>query len=504
MALGRDEGGLFRRIAGVRLGIAIQVFTTLLILVAGYLVVEGTLQELARANRPVTPYQLRQALLTIRMEVVAVAFVAFVSGLILTYTIQRELKRATMRLERISRGNVTPEVPRDLSREFVPLNSAIRDLGDALGRLLERSVTDAIVLVNEDLTIEVLNPTAELLLGHRSEDVSGKPVEMIFPAGRGNEALYAWLKAGKGDDGQLNGPFTGNAVTHKGEWIPVRLTGLEVHREGKSLRGIVAGAFDPSQWQRLREEFDRADRLSTLGLLVAGLAHEIKNPLGAIHGLVQMLAEDVPADHPRRRYHETILREVERLDDIVKRLLDLASPSRWESAPLSVGEVVRDAASLMGFEAERRGVTLIGGTTGPDPWVTGDRDRIRQAVINVIKNALEATPPGGLVHWDVGVEGEWAVVEVSNPGESFPEEVTSRVPGVFRSSKIGGSGLGLAITHQILQHHRGHVQVRNREEGGAVVRLLFPAGAPDRGPGPAFPEAPSGGPGGRSPEGMSR
>jgi PAS domain S-box-containing protein len=477
--------GLFRRIAGVRLGIAVQVFTTLLILAAGYFAIERNLEELVQANRPVTTFQLKSALLTIRTEVLAIAFVAFISGLILTFTIHRELKRATQRVERISRGVVSPELPRDLSREFVPLNSAIRELGDAMGRLLEQSATDAVVLVHEDLTIELLNPTAELLLGHRSEEVSGKPIRLLFPEGKENQELYAWLEA-RGGAGEGQGLRMGSALTQKGEWIPVRLSTFEVRREGRALRGIVASVFDPEEWRRIREEFDRADRLSTLGLLVSGLAHEIKNPLGAIHGLVQMLAEEAPAHSPTRRYHDTILQEVDRLNEMVKRLLDLASPSRWAFQPLSLREVVGDAMELMRFEAQQRGVTLSGQSVGPEPWVMGDRDRIRQAVLNVVKNGLEATPEGGEVRWTLGQEAPWAVLSVESPASPFPEALVSRISTPLLSTKTGGSGLGLAITQQILHHHRGHLQVRNPSGGGAMVRLLFPTevqgGALPRGP----------------------
>jgi two-component system sensor histidine kinase AtoS len=281
----------YRKITGVRLGIAIQVFTTLLILVAGYFAIEVNLNKLIQLREPIGPFQLKMALLNIRAGILLIAFVAFISGLVLTITIRREVKRAVDGVKRISRGLVDPDLPRDPSKEFVPLSTAIRDLGGALNRFFQRSITDAIILVNDELSMDVLNAAAEVLSGYRSDEVRGKPIGLLFPEGQSNETLYRWLEM-NGGLSQGNLPQTATVLSKSGEWIHVRLATFQVHQEGRRLRGIVAGVFDMEEWHRIRQEFDRTVRLSTLGLLVTGLAHEIKNPLGSIHGLVQMLAEE--------------------------------------------------------------------------------------------------------------------------------------------------------------------------------------------------------------------
>jgi PAS domain S-box-containing protein len=461
-----------RTLLGVRLGIAIQVFTTLLILAVGYFIIERNLSELLALQRPISPFQLKMVMVSIRAEVLLVALLAFVSGLILTFTIRREVKRAADGVEKLSKGVMEPALPGDLSQEFVPLESAIRNLGEALNRFLDRSVTDAIVLVNEDLTVELLNPTAELLFGYSSEEVEGSPVGLLFPEDDANSEIHAWL--GGSGAGLRGEALTGSIRTRKGERVPVRLGTFQVRRQDRRVRGIVAGVFDEEGWRRIREEFDRAGRLSALGLLVSGLAHEIKNPLGAISGLVQMLAEDVPPDHPQRRYYDTIQQEVQRLNGIMERLLDLAAPSQWERREVSLQEVATEVAVLMEGKARQRGVGLGGGSGDSDAKVIGDRGRIKQAVLNVMKNAIEATPQGGQVQWCLQREEGWGVISVTNPGAPVGVPLSSRVDSPLSSSKIGGSGLGLAITHQILYHHRGQLQVRDLDGKGTQVRLLFP------------------------------
>jgi two-component system sensor histidine kinase AtoS len=463
----------FKKVTRVRLGIAIQVFTTLLILVLGLLVIEANLGELIATRKPISPFQLRTALLNIRAEVLLIALLAFVCGLVLTFTIRREVKRAADGVGRISRGDFDPDIPTDLTDEFVPLSTAIRDLGEALNRFLQQSLTDAIIMVNDDLSVDVLNPTAEVLTGYASEEVRGKPLGLLFPEGRSNEELYGWLRDERGLH-QADGPQTGVLLTQNRDWVHVRLGTFQVHRDGRRLRGIVAGAFDMEEWGRIREEFDRAKRFSTLGLLVGGLAHEIKNPLGSIHGLVQMLAEEIPEIHPKRRYYDTILEEVNRVDRIMKRLLDLSSPSRWRFQRMALGGIVEEVAMLMRSEAERRDVILRGEVLEKEIPVVGDADRIKQAVLNVLKNAIEATSQGEVVAWTLEADGPWAVYSVQNPGEAIPDSIASRIPLSFVSGKPEGSGLGLAITNQILHQHGGYLRVQNLEEGGVVVRLFFP------------------------------
>lgn len=463
-----------RRIAGVRLGIAIQVFTTLLILAVGYLVIEGSLRDLAMSPRPVTSYQIRNALLEIRSKVLLVASVAFISGVALTWTIRRELKRAIDQVQRISRGVMEPTLPGDLTQEFVPLNTAIRELAESVGRFLRRSVTDAIVLVTEDLKVELLNPTAELLFGYTTEEVKGKPLSLLFPEHSGNQELHRWLRE-EGEEQGNSSPGFGTILNKAGEWIPVRLGLFRVGLEQGHLRGIVAGVFDEAEWERIRWEFQRAERLSNLGLLVSALAHEIKNPLGSVHGLVQLLKDEFPPGHAKRAYVETILKEVARLDGIMKRLLDLSSQARWRRESLELGGMLLEVGTLMEGEASARSVRLRKVDSSGEVLVSADPERLRQALINVMKNAIEATVQGGEVSYGMEVKGQWACIWVENPAPTpWLGQPEGAKPAWVWPGKSGGSGLGLLITQHILQYHGGRLEVEGPRDGKILVRLKLP------------------------------
>lgn len=465
-----------KKIAGVRLGIAVQVFTTLLILVVGYFVIERNLRELTLSPRPVSPYQIKMVLLNIRSEVLAVALVAFLSGLALTLTIRRELKRAVEQVKSISRGVVAPALPGDLSQEFVPLNTAIRELAESVGNFLRSSITDAIILFAEDLSIRSLNSKAELLLGYRFQEVTGKPLGLIFPEHGENRDLYEWIRKGRGMEIPSK-PSFGAVLTKNGDWIPVRLGVFKLGPEQEHLRGIVAGVFDEGEWERIHSEFQRAERLSNLGLLVSGLAHEVKNPLGSIKGLVQLLQEEFPPGHQKRKYLETVLEEVARLDNIMKRLLDVSSPARWQRQLVDLAVLLKEVGTLMEGEASTRGIALEGAESDRELLTMGDPQRLRQALINVMKNGLEATAGGGCVRYGARKEFPWSVIWVENQvPEPFPASSTKQATAAL-SGKVKGSGLGLLITQQILQYHGGSLEIETPSDARILVKMKFPAPA---------------------------
>lgn len=459
----------FRKIAGVRLGIAVQVFTTLLILVVGYFVIERNLKELTLSPRPISPYQVKMVLLNIRTEVLAVALVAFLSGLALTLTIRRELKSAVQQVRRISTGMVAPALPQDLSQEFVPLSTAIRELAESVGRFLRSSVTDAIILFREDLAIQSLNSKAELLLGYSSEEVKGKSLGAIFPEHGQNRDLYGWLRGAEGKEDSPR-PSFGAVLTKAGDWIPVRLGVFQLGPEQENLRGIVAGVFDEGEWERIHSEFQRAERLSHLGLLVSGLAHEIKNPLGSIKGLVQLLQEEFPQGHQKGKYLDTVLEEVGRLDSIMKRLLDVSSPARWQRQPVDLAALLKEVGTLMEGEASGRGILLEGRDLEQELLSVGDPEKLRQAIINLMKNALEATARGGSVKYGARKELPWSVIWVEN----VVSEPLARNRAVS-VEKVKGSGLGLIITQQILHYHGGRLETETPGKGRFLVRMKLPA-----------------------------
>ena len=237
-------------------------------------------------------------------------------------------------------------------------------------------------------------------------------------------------------------------------------------------------------YEQLQATFERLrllDRLSSLGALSVGMAHEIRNPLGAISGAVEILEESTPAGDQRREFVEILSKEIDRLSTIVGRQLDLARSTPHELSPCDLESVVRSVLALTAKQMDQQGIVAncrVQPGVGP---VQADEQRIRQAVLNLVLNAIQAMEQGGVLEVHVGDEGEQAWIEVQDDGPGFSPVALEKGLDPFFTTRENGTGLGLSIAFQIADQHGGDLVIGNSDGGGAVVRLMIPAGkASDR------------------------
>ena len=276
------------------------------------------------------------------------------------------------------------------------------------------------------------------------------------------------------------------------------LTGLIVDRQAQYHRGLEAQAETLARSHRELQEqtrlllekeaqLRRADRLSALGQLSAGLAHEIRNPLGAIKGAVEILEEDFPAGHPKAEFYAIILKEVERLNDVVTNFLNFARPVAPHFAPVDVRKVLTSLEGLISGQARANRVQIFTSFHSGSARVMADEALIRQAFLNIALNALEAMPEGG----DLAIstrpadpaateilEGEriegWMEVVFDDTGCGIPEDHLGRVFDPFFTTKKDGTGLGLAITYRIIENHRGVIRVMSQAGKGTTFVITLP------------------------------
>ncbi len=255
---------------------------------------------------------------------------------------------------------------------------------------------------------------------------------------------------------------------------------LKREREGhRRTASELRRAYD--QLQATFEQLRLVDSLSTLGSLSAGMAHEIRNPLGSIAGAIEILEASVPEGDERREFVLILRREVRRLTSIVSRHLDLVRPARPERAPHDLREIVHSVAALVAHSAEKQGVSIHVEPAAKLPEVMVDGQQIRQAVLNLVINAIQALPEGGtvVVRTAVGDGRIRLVVEDDGPGLS--EEALRRAFEPFFTTKEQGTGLGLSIAFRIASAHGGELRGENRPEGGARFVLELPLEPADSG-----------------------
>ncbi len=239
--------------------------------------------------------------------------------------------------------------------------------------------------------------------------------------------------------------------------------------------------------ERRLQHLYRAERLATAGTIAAGLAHEIRNPLTAIRSGVQLLAgrRDVPPD--AAEVMADVIHEVDRINHLVDSLLMFARAPRAALQPVDVRDVARRAVALVEPQARKAGVTLQVELGTSPAVVDGDAGELEQVVLNLILNAVQATPAGTApVTVGAGITGtaphRRAAVTVRDHGPGLAPDLVERIFDPFFTTKADGSGLGLPISYAIVRRHRGELTVTNGapEEGGVHARVHLPLRKDDR------------------------
>jgi len=228
---------------------------------------------------------------------------------------------------------------------------------------------------------------------------------------------------------------------------------------------------------QLQQTFERlrlVDRLSALGALSAGMAHEIKNPLGAIMGSIEILQSKVPAGDEKREFVDILSKEIQRLSRLVSRQLDLVRPALPERGPEDVGEIVRSVVELTRKQADQQGVRMTVEIAPGLPTAMIDGQQLRQAVLNLLINGIQALDQGGQIAVRVAADGERLRIVVEDDGPGLEPEALRRAFEPFFTTKEGGTGLGLSIAFRIADQHGGDLRVENRPEGGARFCLEIP------------------------------
>jgi signal transduction histidine kinase len=229
--------------------------------------------------------------------------------------------------------------------------------------------------------------------------------------------------------------------------------------------------------KRLRETqalLMQTEKLAALGEMSAKVAHEIRTPLSSVGGFARRIRRSLADDDPNAEHATLIVKEIQRLEEILTEQLEFARLSRPRLAVTNLGDVVRETLYLVREEAERNGVTIIEEEEHDLPTVLLDRDRVKQVLLNILKNALGAVTRGNRVLVRTDRAGGDLRVEIANDGEPLPGEILDSLFVPFATTKAGGSGLGLAVAHQIVKEHGGEIQVRTGGAWSVSFVVSFP------------------------------
>ena len=249
--------------------------------------------------------------------------------------------------------------------------------------------------------------------------------------------------------------------------VLVVLAGLLVveHRRRRLLEAKLA---------RSRQLLERADRLSSLGTMTAGLAHEIRNPLVSIQTFTQPLPERFDDHEFRTKFLELTLSEVERITVLINELLDVARPRHASFEPSDLAATLESIVLLLEAQAKDRGIEFKSGLPESAQPVLADQDQIKQVVMNLVLNAMDAAGRNGRVTLGLRETAGAVLIEVGDSGPGIAPELREAIFEPFYTTREEGTGLGLSIVAEIVARHDGRVEIEERLPSGTLFRVCLP------------------------------
>ena len=349
---------------------------------------------------------------------------------------------------------------------------------------LVAGLPDAVIGVDESLRIVIWNPAAEALLGRSARRAMGRTLKELFPAATSLVRHLTDTLA----TGESRSEADAQVELADGRAVPVSIVTAPLATMTGAVSAAVAVLRDIARLRQLEAEMRRGQTLAAAGQIAVGLAHEVRNPLGAIRGAVQLLQRELGDEARWREYTEVLLREVDRVNRIIEMLLDLGRPVTLRPVPLNIHQALERVALLCEEMATARGVTIVRRYDPSLPAILADEDRIAQVFHNLVRNAIEAMPRGGrltlatrlsrdplFAKIDLGQGARtMAEVQVADEGEGIPEATRARLFTPFFTTKDRGLGLGLALSHRIVEEHRGAMQVASEPGRGTTVSCFLP------------------------------
>ncbi|MFZ1731783.1 MAG: ATP-binding protein [Bacteroidota bacterium] len=358
-------------------------------------------------------------------------------------------------------------------QRFGVLQQEHRKIRSYTGLVLD-NIADAVVATDAVGIITVFNQTAAQLLGLRAEDVLGRPCLEICK----NDSLLLQ----RTHRSALAIPYEETQLKLKsGDQRTLAVSTSVIRDDGGAVETIVAIARDVTDQRRIQEQLQRKDRVTAMGELAGGIAHEIRNPLNAINIIAQRFqSEFIPAADAEEylQLTRTVRSEVQRVNSIITQFLEFARPPRLSLQSCEVSVMLRESIEVVGSQASKQNVQ-IQLLADEGLTVMADRGKMQQVLLNILQNGIEALSEGGLIKVIANRVGTQVAITIADNGPGISEEIRKKIFNLYFTTKSTGTGLGLSIVHQIVSEHGGEITVASAERGGSSFQILLPAAADD-------------------------
>jgi two-component system, NtrC family, sensor kinase len=361
------------------------------------------------------------------------------------------------------------------------LYRSLREKADELQQLTDynesilESLDSGILVLDLEGRVARWNRAMEALYGKPRAAVLGRGLDEIFP-GSFREALKGSLAPGRAGDREIANIYKLHLPTEDGRGLMVNVS-VAPFQVGGERWGMILIVDDVTARIRLEEQLQHSEKMASIGLLAAGVAHEVNTPLAGISSYTQMLRGQVPPSDPRAGLLEKIEKQTFRAAKIINNLLNFSRSGRAELESVDVNRVILDVLSLLEHQLRTARIKVRKELSADLPAVRGNENRLQQVFFNLVLNARDAMPRGGWLTLATHAEEDAVVAEVKDTGVGIKREDIKRIYDPFFTTKgIGrGTGLGLSVSYGILQEHGGAIFVDSAPGQGTTFQVTLPA-----------------------------
>lgn len=334
-------------------------------------------------------------------------------------------------------------------------------------RLIAENMTDSIMLFDINGHVLYASPSNEKVIGLSQKDVViNKIIDRVHPED------VPLLLAKFNQIGKTKSPLQMEFrfLHANGYWILMECVGTLVIGKNRETEHIIIVGRDITEKRKAEEQLSKSEKLTVVGELAAGVAHEIRNPLTSIRGHIQLLQQGII----KQEFFEVIHDEFNRLEDIIKEFLNLAKPKEIQIKKSNLEKILKDVEILMESEANLQNVRISSQNEPDIPMICCDINQIKQVLVNLIKNSIEAIPSGGYVNIQAIKEKSNVLIKIIDNGVGINEERLKKLGEPFFSNKEKGTGLGLMLCFKIISLHKGSITFISENNKGTTVEIRLP------------------------------
>jgi len=391
------------------------------------------------------------------------------------------LERISKSLDSVTAGDSEPVIEEDpgqdeyglVTLKIAHLGRQMRDAKEIFSALKDNvdqimgNLQDGLMLFTRDSRVVLVSASVERFLGRPRAELLGRTVKEVF---RPDSSLGALVL----DGFQHKHSIAQHEVeSASGKMVQVSLDFIQ---ERGSLIGALLTLRDAESVRKIQDEIEISRQMSISGRTTRGVAHEVKNPINAIVLHLQLLQNKLQEIDPDTRRHMNIIdSEIHRLDRVVQILVDFTRPRDLHPEETDLRKLVEEVIMLATPDAEQHGVSVVRALGAEPLGVKVDIDLMKQAILNVVLNGVQAMPKGGALTISTRREEDGVVAEIRDQGAGIPHELQEKIFELYFTTKKGGSGIGLAQTYQALQWHYGSIDFETIEGQGTTFRLRLPA-----------------------------